>query len=946
MDNAAVALLSAALDVSGYIVIRGLKQKAQPIQKFFQPGDFTGACDEALLWDSNGYDTYFATSTFKSNTSARANNVGAVKVFKIDLDVAEDDDKKYPSKQAAVAATMAFCGKYGFPQPVFVDSGYGVHAYWIMTEALCEQDGKIYAEKFKACTQVLGLLTDPTATADVARILRVPGTHNYKYDRKKSVRLKSGVVAYETDALCDAVDRLYTEAGGKEIVSVEANFLNGVSLPAHLKGAELDKTTLGLLEGKPKKFSIILRKSLNGDGCAQITDIDNRQASIEEPKWRAGLSIARFCEDGEEAIHVISRAYSGYSEADTINKAALIAGPYTCKTFAANWSEKCSGCQHWGKITSPIQLGDFVPRADKGENVVMARNKSIDEADIAYTIPEYPFPYFRSAKGGVWRAEQDDVEGENAVQICGLDFYMVAHLKDELDGYIVQMRLHHQKDGIVDFTMNTSDIGSTEKLRETLNRQGVMAYEKEIFGLRAYITRWFDVMKMKDEVAMVKTQFGWSKDFKSFVIGDKEVTAHGHTYSPAAPSLAPLTKLFSRKGDLAEWRKVFNVYATPGFEPHAFCALVGFASPLLTFTEAKGVMINAFSQDSGTGKSTTLRAANSIWGDADGLMLIPKDTPKSKFHRMGIHKHISVCMDEMTDCKREEISELVFTCTQGRGNNRMSSATNTERINTTTWEAIVLSSANTSFTEMLQVDKRGVSGQLMRLIEVEVPKMGILSKLQADRIFAPLKDNNGVAGEEYMKHVIQNLPRIRTMLSTEQQALDRDGNIQGEERYWSATFACIYVGGVISKEAGLHDIDMDAMRAYMLSLLHKLRNRVKYTNNIQSKNDLLGEFINQHSMNTLTVKTDARTGTCTVINEHPSHALFIRYEIDSGKMFVLQSEFRKFCRDSNVHLDKYLEEQRATGVLLEENVQKRLGAGTPTPTSPARVFVFNVDSGL
>jgi len=37
-----------------------------------------------------------------------------------------------------------------------------------------------------------------------------------------------------------------------------------------------------------------------------------------------------------------------------------------------------------------------------------------------------------------------------------------------------------------------------------------------------------------------------------------------------------------------------------------------------------------------------------------------------------------------------------------------------------------------------------------------------------------------------------------------------------------------------------------------------------------------------------------------------------------------------------------LVEQKKVGKLLEESAQKRLGAGTAKPTSPARVFVFHI----
>jgi hypothetical protein len=131
----------------------------------------------------------------------------------------------------------------------------------------------------------------------------------------------------------------------------------GMPIPTHLRGLPLDATTTALVEGKPKSFAIVLRKSLNGDGCAQVAYAHDHQATLDEPRWRAGLSVARYCEDGAEAIHTMSRAHPGYTLEGTVAKANLIPGPWTCKAFATNWSSECKDCKYKEKISSPIQLG-------------------------------------------------------------------------------------------------------------------------------------------------------------------------------------------------------------------------------------------------------------------------------------------------------------------------------------------------------------------------------------------------------------------------------------------------------------------------------------------------------------------------------------------------------------------------------------------------------------
>lgn len=945
--SAALALLSAALDMNGWICIRALKSGKPPMQSFYAPGDYTGAVAEALRLSQLGYDTYFATSTFNNKASGKAENVNAVKVFKLDLDVGKDDPKKYPTKRDAVESLADFCGLHNLPAPALVDSGGGVHVYWIMDEAIVPDDGKLYSEKLKSLIVASGMKSDPTATADIARILRVPETLNYKKVVARPVTLKSPVHVYGTDYLCDLIDTAYEASDMPQLNYKSPDLLAGLVLPDHLKGTELDATTKGLLAGKPKSFRILLKRSLEGEkGCNQIKYANDHQASVDEPRWRSALSVAWHCEDGAEAIHWISRGHSGYNPMETEKKAMLTVGPHTCAHFKSNWPAECAGCKHMGKITSPIQLGEFVPKAEKGDNVVLAQNKSIDAAPVAYTIPEYPFPYFRSTRGGVWMKDNDDED--NAIEVTPMDFYMVERLRDEADGYLSQMRLHHPKDGVVDFLITTESMGSNADFGKVLNKEGMLVFDKGVHAVRSYVKRWFDHLAQVNEVSRVKTQFGWADDFQSFVVGDKEITAGGVKYSPAAPSLAPLVAACGKKGDLAEWRKVFNVYAMPGFEAHAFCALVGFGAPLMALTNQDGVVINAYSKESGSGKSTTLLAACSVWGDPEGLWISEDDTAQSRYHRMGVYQNLPICVDEVTNMKEEDMSRFLFVVTRGKGRNRMSSSANQERTNNTSWKSIVLCSANTNFTQKMQADKDGVHGELMRLLEPKVPETGLLTKDQADSIFGKLNEHYGHAGEVFIQHVMRNMPRVKDELAAELKLMNAEIGMVGRERFWAAAGACIIVGGRLAQESGLHDIDMEAIRDYFYDLVEKTRLVMQYTINKDGKSDLLGEFLNRHSGSILTVNVDTSLTpniTTELITPKTAH-LIARYEKNLNTLYVSASEFNKFMSYMNADLQTFLEHARQKGMLKAEGVMKRLNKGTMLPSVNIRVYVFELTDDM
>ena len=72
---------------------------------------------------------------------------------------------------------------------MIVNSGDGLHVYWISDVPLSPDEWRAYADGLEALLLREGVKCDAGLTTDVARILRVPGTLNHKYIPPQPVQL-------------------------------------------------------------------------------------------------------------------------------------------------------------------------------------------------------------------------------------------------------------------------------------------------------------------------------------------------------------------------------------------------------------------------------------------------------------------------------------------------------------------------------------------------------------------------------------------------------------------------------------------------------------------------------------------------------------------------------------------------------------------------------------
>ena len=911
-------LLSAVLPSKGWYCIVGLKTGSKPKQTFHETLDECEQAIAGLMQDE--YNAYFACSKYETNKSRTQPNAKYIKAFWLDIDCGEGKD--YPSQGEGLAALKNFCKATGLPKPTVVNSGRGLHIYWRLSRIITAEEWKPVAERIKYLCDEYDFHVDPSRTADLASILRVPETLNFKDDPPKPVSIicLSEEVEYET---------IKSQLG---VLVAPPEF--------NVPRQELNELTKALANNEEKWFKIIIKKTIKGEGCAQIHKIATEQETVNYELWRAGLSVAWACEDRDTAIHKISERHQEYDFQETIRKAMDTGGPQKCVTFEKWNPSGCEGCPHKGKIVGPIALGRKIVKARAEDNFVEVEAKSPEIPVTKITIPEYPFPYFRGKQGGVYIELADN----DPILVYQHDIYVVKRMRDPQKGEVAWIRLHLPKDGIKEFALPITEVMTKEKLREKLGFYGVAALQKQMDAIMVYIIKFVNELQYKTDVEVMRMQYGWADKNSKFVIGDQEITAEGIRYSPPSSMTSALSEYMQPVGTLDEWKKIANVYNRPSMEPHAFGFFTAFGSPLMTHLNLKGAVINLVNNVSGTGKTTVAKVMHSVYGHPEEQMLIAKDTINVKLHRMGVMGNLPISCDEITNVEAEHFSDFVYAVSQGRARNRMKSQSNEERLNTSKWSLLCVCTSNASFYDKLASLKSTPDGELMRLIEFQIPVNSVMNKVEADEIFSQLDNNYGHAGRIYLQWLVSNLEEAIDMVKQVQVVIDKKVKFSGRERFWSGVAACNIAGAMIAKKLGLIDIDIKRVFEWMVVEFSKMRHEIKAPPTNQAST--IGEFLNEFRGSILVINdaADKRSGMSQLPVVEPKFDLLARIEPDTKKLFISAKHLRQFCTKNQITLKDVLNTLAAEGI-YEKTVKKRMAKGTKIEGLPTDAFMFDCSKG-
>jgi len=939
--------LRAVLPSEGYVAIVGIKNKKVQQVLVDDVAAAKGVIGAAI---ANEEDVYFGCATYQTPDNRKKDNVQHVKAFWVDLDCG--DGTAYPTHQDGWDALYQLCVNTGLPTPFVVNSGGGLHVYWVLESPIAVAVWSAYATKLVELCAAAGLsIKDPGCSTDPARILRVPNTKNYKLEEPRDVEL-----------LCEGAVTPWDTLKGMIEKACGARGINGFehkTKPVKAK-KQVDATTAALSGNQISIFKKVAKLSLEGKGCAQVQFALENPADTSEPLWRAMLSIAEVCEDRNTAIHKISRGHPGYDPADTERKASETNGPHTCAAIESKCgSALCAKCPLKGKIVGPIALGKDIARAEPKVDKLSFMNEDgqVEESALDSSIikiPDMPFPYFRGKHGGIYMPGVSPIEGEEGepVLVYEHDLNVVRRIKDPEKGEVLIVLHNRPKDGVEEIVIPLADAQSIERMKDKLGYHGVAAHKEQMNKIGTYMTRAVKNMQHESAAEPARSQMGWTEDRKGIVWGRTMFTAEGQQYCPPASKSTTVANMMKTSGTFEAWEDIASRYAAPGFELYAACILAAFGSMLNAYTYEDPVWLHMVSSESGTGKTTLTNVINSIWGDPLAMKLTVKDTINALEKRRVVFNSMAICQDEITNLSPERLSDLAYAQSQGREKLRLNSGSqeisNNDRRNNT-----LITNGNKHISDVLGAHKTNAAGEYARLVEVVFAPLE--TRMSGEDHFGKILKNYGHAGPMFAKWLVAHEKELDKRVAEARAQFEHDFESVSSERNWVALAATMFAAGkIIQEELGLLK-SYDLPRIYQAWLLRMGSVRKSTAENLVSHDNVLGDFISDNWANILmpdpNVAATAAASPQTAslygarVEREARGKLIIRYEKDTDTLFIAQNALKDYCvKRSHSYVDLlsyYSKNQQFLGV-----VTKRMGAGTPVVTSPIKALAFHAVGAL
>jgi hypothetical protein len=890
---------------------------------------------------------YFALSSF-DGLRRKADDSIYIKSFFLDLDVGKEKNS-YATKDDAYAGLDAFITVLNLPAPVVVDSGNGLHVYWILKEAVETSVWKPYAEKFKELCHQHKLVIDPAVPADAARVLRVPFTKNYGKDGtvKDVVLINDELYTYDFDEIVGCF-------GG---VTASENKENTFDLKNIRKGLTDEERQLLGLDKYEYSFEVIANSSINGTGCNQIKNYLENLTSSDYNLWLYNLSIAYRCVNGPELAHKLSSAYSTYDEQKTEAQLQSLEGFGTeCKTFEKDFPEGCKGCSHKGTIKNPIALGKRLrvaqPRSDDSTDTAESEEVQVDSEYPAEYVqfPQSLFPFVRAAGGGIYyqpppKTQKDGTQLQDPPSVLlPYDLVPLKRLHSPYDGECMFMRLFLPKDGTRDLVLPAKLIGATDKLKEFLFSNSIVLNDTKVALFKEYLMKWNNYLINLKKAEDMRMQMGWTSnpDYGSFVIGKREITPKGEFDCPVGPTTRNIAKHLVEEGSYDEWRKASKEFNRPGLEYHALGLLAGFGSPLIKLGNVGGLVIS-FCGDKGAGKTGALQAGLSVFGNPKPLTIQTAEgaTSNGLYQRASSLGNILMAVDETSNMDGKVLSNAVFRLPMNEsGKIRLQTSYNNERVTSEGSQLLVIFTTNQSNIQKLyETGKHDPGGELRRMVEFDIFKhTGKFSDSQGKELFNPFTEHYGFAGPDFIRAIYNlGLPYVKQRLSYWHSRFQKDFVDDTAYTYWSAGLATCFAGGEIAVMNNIMDIDIERIYGFILEDLHA-KHKLLTANKITYE-DIVSEYVLTNITSLLAINDDK------VSVEPRTGVIAARCEIDTSRVFLMSDPFKEYLTKKKINVTQFEKVLHEKGILVNKSVRKRMASGWKEATGAfnVRAYEFKMD---
>ena len=378
---------------------------------------------------------------------------------------------------------------------------------------------------------------------------------------------------------------------------------------------------------------------------------------------------------------------------------------------------------------------------------------------------------------------------------------------------------------------------------------------------------------------------------------------------------------FTPEGSFDEWKREMKEQRQKSSR-FRFILSAAFAAPLLDITKTRNFMIYNWG-DSKDGKTATLNAALSVWGDPDVLMLNFNATQVALERMAALYKDLPLGIDErqLAGSRQESLEKLVYMLGSGKGRSRGSKEDGLRQ--TLTWRSVILATG-----EEPLVGEASMTGISSRMIEIDEGAFKGRQR-EAAAMYDVTRKHHGHAGIEFVRRLIAEGDGIVHQRFRE--ATDFAEALCGEE-YANASmlFALVATADMLVSEWIFGQTQADSL-GDTLNMLQKIisSNRSNAAHDVNEEAiDFILDWLSVHERNFST-------------NEHVDS--YGWYQETAGKVFINPTILRKMLSDAGyapTKTLKYMAEKRLVYTESDRNGCKRYSVHVPWNGENPRMVIF------
>lgn len=750
---------------------------------------------------SAAHDVYFGLGAtaqpLPPNERAKADSsVAAIPGLWIDIDVRHPVAHSAQNLPPDVPAAMGLLPAE-LPPSIIVWSGYGIHVYWLFREPWIFDGPEERRRAAKLLKSLQAVIKNSAAcsgwkldtTSDLARVMRVPGTLNRKLPDSPVMAqvMESSDVRYNPTEIEDVLSGLQpaTETpaaaprsgsferrptdGSTEAMLRNCRFMQHCQINAAkitydewlaaltniVRGTDGEQTAHQISAMDPARYKpedinkkITEALAMNPQSCEYIRSVigfagcPQTGCGVQAP---CGWSLSKLAQARAVIRSIPAPAPESVFTPETLGALAVLK-----KDDQAEYSRfraACKGRVNLHDLDKALKQLKQTKRKDSPLRVVGSDSPPAEKSGpkmLRDTVPALPVDL---------EAPSGFKFGDSGISFIKLSDNEPIYLKAAGAPVVISERL---------FNVDTE----TEKLeicfrylagwRRALFPRSTIFDSRKILRLAdygvpvssesaKYLVKFFDALAGLNESRIPVTQavskLGWRGD-REFVLPNLDSRYRIDIDDDGSQRTV---SGFTTAGDYAEWLSRMRYLRQ---SPKArFVLAASFAAPLLRILGQRNFILHNWggSQD---GKSATLWAAMSAWGNPDRLLGTFDATHTGMERKAALHSDLPLAVNErevLSKFKKQDINPLLYILGEGRGRIR---GTKTGLQDLATWRTVVLSTGEGTLSSDGSLD-----GVMTRVLEI------CDGPLAHDREFARslyyfLPRNHGHAGPEFLRQLL------------------------------------------------------------------------------------------------------------------------------------------------------------------------------------------------